>query len=443
MADELDKVLADIKAGRAKPLYLVHGEEFLARRAAEAICEALVPPGNRDFNHARVDGAAGGREIGQNLDTVPMFRGTKVVFVEGADVLVAKRDLPKEMARAQELWAQSSRKKDAARRVLSVLAPAGWTWRELDPESPEAPTKTRWKKEVGWEPSDDDKAFLSEVADFCSELDLKAPRDDAQALLRSVTDGPPEGNHLVLLCEAFETAHPLAKVVKDKGVILKRGVERAGRGRGIESLDINGLVDEVLTPLGKTISEGGKRLLKDRVGEAMRQMASEMQKLALYVGDRARIEEADVQLLVAPLREEEYFELGNALGEGNTEKTLRLLRDELDRGKHGLMILGGMTSAIRRLAVDAARFSAVPGALSGRALSSKDFEKTVYPQYLTHCLGKPPHPYVAFLGYQRVRRHGVVKLLRALILCAHIDQSLKRGGRAELELERLVLAVCR
>ena len=43
MADLLDQALQEIAAGKARPLYLVHGEEFLARRAAEALCHALVP----------------------------------------------------------------------------------------------------------------------------------------------------------------------------------------------------------------------------------------------------------------------------------------------------------------------------------------------------------------------------------------------------------------
>src|SRR5437868_5635685 len=112
MADPVETALEEIKAGKARPLYLVHGEEFLARRAAEAICDALVPANKRDLNFTQLDGAAGGREVGQNLDTIPMFRGTKVVFVEAADVLLAKRDVVKELARAKELWANSSRRKD-------------------------------------------------------------------------------------------------------------------------------------------------------------------------------------------------------------------------------------------------------------------------------------------------------------------------------------------
>ena len=62
------------------------------------------------------------------------------------------------------------------------------------------------------------------------------------------------------------------------------------------------------------MSPGAKRLLKDRVGDAMRQMANELEKLATFVGDRKRIDERDVDLLVAPLREEDFWELGDALG---------------------------------------------------------------------------------------------------------------------------------
>jgi DNA polymerase-3 subunit delta len=443
MSDALDQALEEIKSGKARPFYLVHGEEFLARRATEAICDALVPANKRDLNFSQLDASVGGREVAQNLDTVPMFRGTKVVFVESADVLLAKRDLDKELARAKELWGQSARKKDAARRVLSIIAPAGWTYRELDPDADGAPTKARWKKEVGFEPSNEDKAFFAEVGKFCADLELKAPRDDAEALLRSVTAGPPKGNHLVLLCEEFDAKHPVAKVIAERGLVIQRGVERSGKGRGIEALDITALAKEVLDPLGKRLGPGAADLLKDRIGEAMRQMASELEKLAIYVGDRKVIEEKDVDLLVAPLREEEFFELGNAIGDGDTARALKLIEDDLARGKHPLLLLGGVVGSVRRLAVDAARFSKVPGSLTGRELQYRDFQNSIFPQYEAVLAGeKSPNPFVTWLNYKRVRKHGVKKLLRALVLCAEVDAALKRGQADALAIERLVLAVC-
>ncbi len=441
MSDQLDDALAEIRAGKPRPFYLIHGEEYLGRRAAEALCEALVPKDLRDLNLTQVDASVGAREVAKHLDTVPMFRGAKAVFVDGADLLFAKRDIAKELARAKELWGQPHKKKDAARRVLALVAPAGWTYRELDPDAPGAPSKTKWKKEVGFEP--DDRAFFSEVAAFAAEHELKAPKDDQEALLKSVTAGPPKGNHLVVLCEDADLKHPVARAIAERGLILKRAPEQDFKKRGIEGLDISQLALEVLTPLGKKLTPGAMQSLKGRVGGAMRQLASELEKLALYVGDRASIEERDVELLVAPVREEEFFELGHALGERDTARALELVDDDLARGKAGLMILGGLTAAVRRLAHDAARFSKLKGALAGRDLSYRDFQATLYSQYSELCAGeRAPHPYAAWSNYRAVRRHGVRRLLGALSLCAEVDQKLKRGGDPELELERLVLAVC-
>lgn len=441
--DPVREAVEEIRAGKARPIYLIHGEEFLARRAAEAICDALVPAEKRDLNYVQLDGSAGAREVAHHLDTIPMFRGTKAVFVEGADVLLAKRDVDRELNRAKELWKQPARKRDAARRVLSLVAPAGWTWRELDPEGPNAVAKTRWKKDVGLDPTGEDRNFFIEVSKFCADNELKAPKDEAELLQKAVTQGPPQGNHLVMLCEDYDSKHPVARAAEERGLILQRKVERAGKGRGVESLDIGALAQEVLGPLGKKLHPAAANMLKDRIGPAMRQMAMELEKLAVFVGDRATIEARDVELLVAPMREEEFYELGNALGEGDMPRALKLLDDELFRGKAPLQILGGLNAAVRRLAVDAARFAKVPGALSGRELRYDDYQRSIHPGYVEQISGeKSPHPYVSWLSYKRVRRLGVKRALSALALGAETDLALKTGRDGRLALEKLILAMC-
>lgn len=442
-ADPLDKALEEIRAGKPRPLYLVCGEEFLARRAAETLCDALVPPERRDLNFVGLDASVGAREVAQHLDTIPMFRGTKLVFVEGAEVLLAPRDVERELTRARELWKQPARRRDAARRLLSLVAPAGWTYRELDPEGPSSPPKTRWKKDTGLDPTGEDRAFFSEVAKFAAELELKAPPDESERLQRAVSEGPPPGNHLVLLCEDYDAKHPVARAAQERGLILERKVERAGKGRGPESLDIDALAREVLGPLGKKLAPGAAAVLKERIGASMRQIANELEKLALFVDDRTTIEAADAELLVAPVREEEFYELGNAAAEGDLPKALKLLDEELFRGKAPLQILGGLTAALRRSAVDAARFARIPSALGGRELRYEDFQRSVHPEFAILVSGdRPPHPYVAYLSYKRVRRLGVKRSLRALVLCARTDFSLKCGADGRLALEKLLFAVC-
>jgi DNA polymerase-3 subunit delta len=442
MSDALDDALAEIKAGKARPFYLVHGEEFLARRAAEALAEALVPKGKADLNYVQVDAANGAGDVARQLDTVPMFRGTKVVFVDGADLLLEKRDVARELARAKELWGQPARKKDAARRLLALVQPAGWTWKELDPEDPASPPKTRWKKETGLDPTGEDREFFSAVAKYAKEIELKPPREEGELLRRSLAEGPPKGNHLILLCSEFDTRHAIVRTVQERGLVIERAVERSGRGRGVESIDIGELAKEVLGPLGKKLSPGAAGVLKDRVGEAMRQMASELEKLAVFVGDKTTIEQRDVELLVAPLREEEFWELGNALGEGDGGRALKLIDEELARGKHALMIAGSIYGSIRRMALDAARYQRL-GAMGGRESAFEDYQHNIFPRYAEIASGdRAPSPWMAWQNYRRARRHGTRKLLRTLALCAEVDVSLKSGAPDRIALGRLVFALC-
>ena len=62
MSEALDGVLAEVKAGKVRPLYLFWGEEFLVRRGAEELVKALVPDAAAGLNFAVLD-AASPREV--------------------------------------------------------------------------------------------------------------------------------------------------------------------------------------------------------------------------------------------------------------------------------------------------------------------------------------------------------------------------------------------
>ena len=55
---ELEAVLADVKAGKVVPLYLLWGEEFLVRQGADALVKALVPDASPGLNFSVMDGAS-------------------------------------------------------------------------------------------------------------------------------------------------------------------------------------------------------------------------------------------------------------------------------------------------------------------------------------------------------------------------------------------------
>ena len=78
----MDELLADIKAGRLDPIYVLHSEHpILIERAVSAIRDAAVPPAARGFNYDVVEGKPSAARIVALAQTLPMMAKRRMVFV--------------------------------------------------------------------------------------------------------------------------------------------------------------------------------------------------------------------------------------------------------------------------------------------------------------------------------------------------------------------------
>jgi len=422
------------------PVVLIEGDEYLARTSARELAEALVPERERALNLIVLDASAGAREIASHLVTVAMFAAPKAVIVEGADAFAEEVDAERELSRVRELW-QGKRQRDAARRLLKLARP--WGPEELAFGLRSAATAARWRKEVGAAPEDADKGWLQELSAFALQQKLAAPPEDLEVLLKAVERGLPPRTHLILVAESLPPKHALVRLASDKGAWVKRRAER--RGRTIDTLDISSLVDEELRPLGKRLARDAELELKSRLGDDLRLIATELQKLAIYAGERAQITRDDVLDIVAPVREEEFFALAEAVGEGDLGKALQLFSDELRRKANAsgvaLPFLGGVASAVRRALADSARYAGA----GARELGYNEYQSRLFPQLEEELSGrneKVPHPFAAWLGYKRSRRKPRASWRQALVRCAETDFDLKNGADPRLCIERLLTEVC-
>lgn len=427
-------------AGKCPPVVLIEGDEFLARTSARELAEALVPEKERALNLIVIDASAGAREIASHLVTIAMFASPKAVVVEGADAFAEEVDAERELARVRELW-QAKRQRDAARRLLKLVRP--WTAEEVAFGLKSAATAARWRKEVGAAPADDDKPFLQELSAYALEQKIAAPPEDLETLTRAIERGLPPKTHLILVAESLPPKHALVRLALEKGAHVKRRAER--RGRTIDTLDISPVADEVLKPLGKRLARDADIELKMRLGDDLRLIAAELQKLALFVGERAQIGRDDVQAIVAPVREEEFFALAEAVGEGDLGKALQLFGDELRRKANAsavaLPFLGGVASTVRKLLADSARYTGA----GPRELGYNEYQSRLFPRLeeeLASRKQKVPHPFAAWLGYKRSRRKPRAFWRRALVRCAETDFDLKNGADPRLCIERLLTEVC-
>ncbi len=104
----------------------------------------------------------------------------------------------------------------------------------------------------------------------------------------------------------------------------------------------------------KKISERALAELVARVGPNARQLESEIEKLALYVGNRSQIEAEDVESICTRNKSARAFALGDALGDRDLPRLLRCLDEELwevklDPDKSEIRLLYGLISKVRAM----------------------------------------------------------------------------------------------
>lgn len=435
MSVDLDDALEEAKAGAIAPLYLLWGEEYLVRKGADELVRVLVPDASLGLNLAVLD-AGSPREIAQELATMPLFPGRKVVLVRDPEFLAPKKGRGDGLAKAREAW-KAGRRKEGARRLLALAARAGWGVEALDPSRSGAPGIEAWKEELNVDLAEADLTFLEEVATFCREERITAPEGDATALLELFEKGLPPGHALVLAASEVDAKSPLLKLAKDRGRLVERKVAAK-----LKDLDLASLAAEFLAPFKKRLGRGAEERLKDRIGGNVRLLQSELEKLAMHAAG-AEITAADVELLVGRAREEEFLELSDAIQKRDFPASLRYVQDALEQGSHGLQLLGAMASIIRTLLDNHDRMTRFAQGSPPR--SYDDFKSRVFPKVEEEtkaAKGRAPHPYGAFMAMQAAARYGRKDLLRSLVACADADLALKSSASSQLVLERLLWTVC-
>ncbi len=145
----------------------------------------------------------------------------------------------------------------------------------------------------------------------------------------------------------------------DIGVALAGLIREKGEIRQFKHQDAAALMDRVkrrARSLGKTISAGAASRLIELAGPGLRGVEAELEKIALFAGDKASIDEADVEEAGLDIREETIYRLTDAIGERDVKKALAIygkLSDEppvkvLVSMAFGMRALLKLKSALRK-----------------------------------------------------------------------------------------------
>ncbi len=164
------------------------------------------------------------------------------------------------------------------------------------------------------EDSELDRAFLQGLEEYLSRL--------------------PESARLVFLeRRRINKRNPIYRLASNS----ERGHEREFRPPRGGAL--NRWISQQVKEKGGRIEAGAINLLAIFVGNDLRLLDQEMEKLLTYTGGERAIGEGDVQLLVSYVREADIFQMVDALGKRDSREAMRLLHRLLEDGQPPLYLL--------------------------------------------------------------------------------------------------------
>ena len=231
--------------------------------------------------------------------------------------------------------------------------------------------------------------------------------------LETFLGSPPASAVLLLIVAKWDARTRLAKLVARIGDARDCSAPQRSR--------LGGFLAGAAARRGKTIAPDAAELMGEWVGCDLAALDSEMEKLSLYVGDRAGITLADVAAVVTASAGVGAFELTNAITDGKPAAALKALGGMLQTRGDEFRTLGMIAWHLRR-AIRA------KGLLDAGRSQQEALPKLPYPVRNAFLAMLRRRPLAAF---QRDFR----RLIRA-------DLAMKSGTTPPAALQELIVGLC-
>jgi DNA polymerase-3 subunit delta len=242
---------------------------------------------------------------------------------------------------------------------------------------------------------------------------------DAKAIAGYLAAPAPE-TVLALVGEEIKKDSPLAKACAKAGDVLVYEVSKR---------DLPKWVGEQFARHGVKASSDACRALVELAGDNLPELATEVDKLAVYAGTE-EIGVAEVELLVAARADVPPFVLTDAWGRRDVGAVLSsceaILERSAPRSREVHALVGRLAAHVRRVRACQE--------LDGEGIRPRDAAAQL-----------KMHPFAAEKAFGQARNFSARELSEAIVRLADLDLALKGGSRLpiELELQRALVAITR
>lgn len=175
-----------------------------------------------------------------------------------------------------------------------------------------------------------------------------AVKAEVALLVEDIKRGLLEGQQLVLSATKVDRRSALFKACQAQGTVREFALpdkpwEREKYARTV----LQSMLEEAGLEAGGVVLDA----FIGKAGAETLALHAEIEKLKTYLGDRKKITEEDVRLIVSPGREAAGWDLADAFGERNLDKTIETYRQLIFQGEEPFVLIMGLHSRVRELMV--------------------------------------------------------------------------------------------
>jgi DNA polymerase-3 subunit delta len=234
----------------------------------------------------------------------------------------------------------------------------------------------------------------------------------------------------------------------DKRKVFYKMLDKLGKVESYSawSQDDKDWADRAETAAGDALRKREKEIsgpalaeLIGRAGASARQLESEVEKLCVFVGERRKIELADVVTICSHNKTAKAFALGDALGDRDLPRLLKRLDEELwetkfDKDKSEIGLLYGLIGKVRALLLlkemlregwlkETRDYNAFKSQLERVPADKLPADRKFNPLAL--------NPYVLYKALPQVKKYSSAELVRAMDVLLRCNQRLVSSGLDE------------
>ena len=187
--------------------------------------------------------------------------------------------------------------------------------------------------------------FFDPLAEPGKFVSVKA---EVERLVERLKQGLPAGVAFVLLTDKVNKSTAFYKTFNAAGEV--HVFDEPERDKEAQA-DFIPRMEQMLAERGLDMPRNVRSAFLDRTGYNLRQVENELEKLALYVGDRQTVAAEDVRRMVAPMRESKFWEFADTFCDGHLAATLDVMRRMFEQGVSPVALVVGLENRLREIVV--------------------------------------------------------------------------------------------